>query len=173
MNLSDTLATTFTTGIDDEAVVDALTSRELVKEVGQAAHIIKAFDAAHDSLTFCYWRQYIKMVSILLRFTRAIREGNWDLDLSSFSEMLPYFAAFDHSNYTRLGVIFLADMKMLPQTAPEVQQAFERGDFVTRETASTFDQIPDDQALEHVNKFGKAAGGLVGITRTDSAQDRR
>ena len=56
----------------------------------------------------------MKLVSILLRFTRAIREGKWDLsslramfccvrafrvfiwlnqvvDLSSFSEMLPYF----------------------------------------------------------------------------------
>ena len=63
-------------------------------------------------------------------------------------------------------------MKMLPQTAPEVQQAFESGDFVTKETASTFNQIPDDQALEHVNKSGKVAGGLVGITRTDSARDR-
>ena len=103
----------------------------------------------------------MKLVTILLRFTRAIREGKWDLYLSSFSEMLPYFAAFDHSNYTRWGLIF-----------PEIQQAFESGDFVTKETASTFNQIPDDQVLEHVNKSGKVAGGLVGITRTDSARDR-
>ena len=46
-NLSETLATKFTTGNDDDALVDALTSSELVNEVGQAAHIIKAFDAAH------------------------------------------------------------------------------------------------------------------------------
>ena len=173
VNLSETLATKFTTANDNDASVDALTSSELVNEVGQAARIIKAFDAAHyDNPSFCYWRQYMKLVSILLRFTRAIREGKWDLYLSSFSEMLPYFAAFDHSNYTRWGVIFLADMKMLPQTAPEVQQAFESGDFVIKATASTFNQIPDDQALEHVNKSGKVAGGLVGITRTDSARDR-
>ena len=103
----------------------------------------------------------MKLASILLRFTRAIREGKWDLYLSSLSEILPYFAAFDHSNYTGWGVIFLADMKMLPQTALEVQQAFESGDVVTKETASTFNQIPDDQALEHVNKSGKLAVGLV------------
>ena len=173
MNLSDTLATKFTTGNDDDAFVDALTSSEIVKEVGQAERIIKAFDAAHhDNPTFCYWRKYMKLVSMLLRFTCAIREGKWDLYLSSFYEILPYFAAFDNSNYTRWGVIFLADMKMLLQTAPEVQQAFERGDFVTKETASTFNQIPDDLALEHVNKSGKVAGGLAGITRTDSARDR-
>ena len=77
--------------------------------------------------------------------------------------MLPYFAAFDHSNYTRWGVIFLADMKMLPQTSPVhvVQQAFENGVFVTKETSSTFNQIPDDQALGHVNKSGQVAVGLV------------
>ena len=88
--------------------------------------------------------------------------SEWDVYLSSFSEMLPYFAVFEHSNYTRWGLImFLADMKMLPQTAPEVQQAFESGDFVTKETASTFNQIPDDQALGHVNKSGQVAVGLV------------
>ena len=49
-NLSETLVTKFTTGNDDDALVDALTSSELVNEVGQAAHIIKAFDAAyHDN----------------------------------------------------------------------------------------------------------------------------
>ena len=71
----DTLATEFTTGNDDDALVDALTSSELVNEVGQAAHIIKAFDAAHDdNPTFCYWKRYMKLVSILQRFMRAIWE---------------------------------------------------------------------------------------------------
>ena len=102
VNLSDTLATKCTTENDDDVLVDALTRSELVNKVDQAAHIIRAFDVAHhDDPTFCYWRQYMKLVSILLRFTRAIWEEKWDLYLSSFSEMLPYFAAFNHSNYTR------------------------------------------------------------------------
>ena len=63
-------------------------------------------------------------------------------------------------------------MKLLPKTAPEVYEAFLCGDFVTKETENSFNQIPDDQALEHVNRSGKVAGGLVGITRRDSARDR-
>ena len=63
-------------------------------------------------------------------------------------------------------------MRMLQQTAPEVYQGFQEGDFVTKETANQFNQIPDDQALEHVNRIGKVAGGLVGITRSDAARDR-
>ena len=93
VNLSDTLATKFMTGNNDDALVDALTRSEHVTEVGQAAHIIKAFDAAHhDNPTFCYWRQYMKLVSIFLRFTRVIREGKWDLYLSSSSEMQPWLS---------------------------------------------------------------------------------
>ena len=63
-------------------------------------------------------------------------------------------------------------MKLLPNTAPEVYEAFLCGDCVTKETENSFNQMPDDQALEHVNHSGKVAGGLVGITRTDSARDR-
>ncbi|CAH3164989.1 unnamed protein product, partial [Porites lobata] len=67
VNLSETLATKFTTANDDDALVDALTSSELVNEVGQAAHSIKAFDAAHhDNPSFCYWRQYMKLLEALL-----------------------------------------------------------------------------------------------------------
>ena len=67
---------------------------------------------------------------------------------------------------------FLADMKRLPCTAPEVHQGFQHGDFVTKETKHAFNQIADDQALEHVNKSGKVAGGLVENTRTESERDR-
>jgi hypothetical protein len=63
-------------------------------------------------------------------------------------------------------------MKMLQETAPDVYQGFLDGDFVTKETSQKFNQISDDQALEHVNRNGKVAGGLVGITRTDTACKR-
>lgn len=158
---------------DKISAIDTAAYSNLIDEVGKVTDIVKEFDATHqDDSTYQYWRQYMNLVSILLRFTRAIREGNWELYLSSFSEMLPWFAAFDHVNYTRWGVVFLADMKLLPRTAPEVYQGFQSGDFVTKETRSAFNQIADDQALEHVNKSGKVSGGLVGITRTESARDR-
>ena len=136
----------------------------LIAQVSQVTELIKKFDAAHrDNTTFCYWRKYMNLVSILLRFTRALCEGDWELYLFSFAEMLPWFAAYDHVNYTRWGVVYLAEMRLLPQTASEVYQGFLHGDFVTEETHHAFNQIPDDQALEHVNKSGKTAGGLVGL----------
>lgn len=114
----------------------------------------------------------MNLVSILLRFTRALRESDGELYLSSFAEMLPWFAAYYHVNYTRWGVVYLAEMRLLPQIAPGVYQGFLPGDFVTKDTYFTFNRIPDDQALEHVNRSGKTAEGLVEIIRTDSARDR-
>ena len=67
----------------------------------------------------------MKLVSILLRFTRAIREGNWELPLLSFSEMLPWFVAFDHVNYTRRELF--SWRKLLPRSVPEVYQGCTRG----------------------------------------------
>ncbi len=44
-----------------------------------------------DDLNFQYWWQYMNMVCILLRFIRAQRDGLWDLHLSAFRDMLPFF----------------------------------------------------------------------------------
>ena len=143
-------------------------------EVDKASSLLKDFDTAREKdPTLRYWRTYMELVSILLRFTHAIRDGDWHLYLSSFAEMLPWFAAHDRVNYMRWGAVYLADMKLLPQVAPAVHQGFVAGGFVTKETRQQmFNQVPDDQALEHVNKIGKTAGGLIGITQNDQARDR-
>ena len=146
----------------------------LLPKISNLLDLMATFDkeTAVENPNFAYWRQYMDLVSILLRFTRAARDGNWALYLSSFAEMLPWFALYDHVHYTRWGTVFLADMKQLHEVAPEVYEGFTEGDFVVKETKHNFNQIPDDQGLEHVNRMGKVAGGLVGITRNDTARDR-
>lgn len=44
--------------------------------------------------------------------------------------------------------------------------------FCSERTGNTFNEKSPDQALEHINKIHKIAGGLVGITRNDTARDR-
>ena len=73
------------------------------------------------------------LVSILLAFTRALRCGDWKLYMSAFKSMMPWFAAYDHTHYTRWGAVFIADMEHLAQTAPRVYQGFLDGDFVAKE----------------------------------------
>lgn len=146
---------------------------QLTDRCGRLITLLKDFDEVHkEDCNYVVWRQYMDMIGILLRFTRAAREGNWSLYVSAFSEMLPWMSVYDHINYLRWGTVFVADMKQLHITAPEVEEGFTSGDFVVKETAHLFNQIPDDLAMEHCNKIGKVAGGLVGITRIDSALNR-
>lgn len=124
------------------------------------------------SPTSLYWRHYMQMVLILLKFIRAERTGDWQMHISAFLEMLPWFAHYDHTNYMRWGIVYATDIIQPEISHPDVYKQFMEGDFVVKSTHKTFNQISTDQALEHVNKVGKVAGGLVGITRSDCARDR-
>ena len=146
-------------------VVDALKQKQILC-------LIEDFDKENQNPTFVYWRQYMRLVQVLLRFIRAEREGNWGLHLSSFAAMLPWFAIYDHTNYTRWGTIYLAGMKNLEETHPDIYTEFVNGNFVVKKTNHRFNQIFTDQALERVNKICKVAGGLIGITRLESARER-
>ena len=58
------------------------------------------------------------------------------------------------------------------KNAPAVHRGFLNGDFVVKESAHHFNQVPDDQALKHYNKPWKVAGGLIGITQKEPAMNR-
>ena len=64
---------------------------------------------------------------------------------------------------------FLEDMIELAYTAQDVNLGFLGGDFVVKESYGPFNQIPENQGLENVNKMVKIAGGLTGITWADWA----
>lgn len=124
---------------------------------------------SEENVNFKFWWSYMEMLSILLMFTRAQREGNWDLYLHSFRCMLPYFFRYDHQNYAKWGSVYIAEMEQLPQ---EVLEEFKKGNFVVKWKASKFNQVSPDQSLEWLNGIGKRGGGIVGITKTSSALSR-
>ena len=104
----------------------------------------------------------MKMVMILLQFIRAERTGDWH----------SWPCCRDHTNYTRWGVVYADDISQLETSHPDVYEKFMERDFVVKSSRNTFNQISTALALEHVNKVEKVVGGLIGITRSDSARDR-
>ena len=116
-----------------------------------------------------FWWQYMTLVSILLSFTRAQRDGLWDLHLYSFKRMLPYFFRYDHVNYARCGTVYLAAMSTLP---PEVLLEFQEGNVVVKRTERRFNSVSADQSTEWLNATGKKSGDLVGIRIITSALNR-
>jgi hypothetical protein len=129
---------------------------------------------SESSSTFALWDQYIHMIHILLWFIRAERERVWDLHLAALAEMIPYFFAYDRINYARWATVYLIDMQLLPQKAPEVYQEFQKGNHpVNRSANAKFNQVWTDMALEQSeNCDSKSKGGVCGRTQKDGALDR-
>ena len=120
-------------------------------------------DYNHDNALFVFWNNFIEMVLTALRFIRAKRDGIWQLHLSSLAEMLPYFHAYDHRNYARWATVYLADMQLLPETAPEVFQEFKSGNFPVKGSDNIFNQVWTDLKLEKsLNRHSKTTCGLIG-----------
>ena len=71
------------------------------------------------------------MVSILLCFTRAQRDGSWDLHLYAFKRMLPFLFRYDHDKYASWYTVYQAEMSVLP---PEVLHEFHESNFLVKRT---------------------------------------
>lgn len=109
------------------------------------------------------------MVVVLLMFTRAQRDGIWELHLYSFKCMLPFFVYYDYTNYARWGAVYMAEMHQLPDP---VLQEFQQGNFVVKRGQQKFNQVDPDMSQEWLNAIGKKGGGIIGITKTPSALSR-
>ena len=109
------------------------------------------------------------MFSILLCFTRAQRDGSWDLHLYDLKPMLPFPFRYDHVNCTRWRTVYFADMSVLQ---PVGFHEFQEGNFVVKRTDWRFNHVSADQSTEWINAIGKKSGGLVCITRVASALGR-
>ena len=114
------------------------------------------------------------MIILLLDFLRATREGNWSLHLQSIKEMIPWFYAYDHINYSRYLPVYLLHMISLPSTHPEAHKMMEHGDFgVQKTTDHGFAQVPVDQTIEQtLNRSTKTKGGIVGFSLQRGAVQR-
>ena len=113
-----------------------------------------------------FWNSYLEMVSLLLDFIRATREGNWQLHLNCIKDILPWYFAYGHINYARYLPVYLADMLALEDTHPEAHNMLSNGDFGVQRTSSHgFSQVPVDQTIEQtLNTNTKNKGGIVGFS---------
>ena len=117
-----------------------------------------------------FWLSFIDMVSVLLKFIRATREGNWDLHLACLQAMVPWFFAYDHINYARCVSVYICDMKNLETSDPEIYHSLQNGGFTVQRSEHSFAQVSFDQTIEQtVNRDTKTKGGIIGFsTRKES-----
>ena len=70
------------------------------------------------------------MVFIMLAFGRSVRTGDWKLHLESLTAFTKYFFVHDKRNYARLIPLYLSEMQMLKETSPDIQNEFDKGNWV-------------------------------------------
>ena len=121
-----------------------------------------------------FWNSYLEMVSTLLCLIRATREGDWELHLECIKAILPWFFAYDHTNYARYLPVYLLHMLSLSQTHPEAYDMLSKGDFgVQRNNTHGFSKLPVDQTIEQtLNRNTKTKGGIVGFSLKRGAVQR-
>ncbi|KAL9951848.1 hypothetical protein ACROYT_G044583 [Oculina patagonica] len=114
--------------------IQALTGNPELKDLLQS---FEDFNRSSSGKMGKFWQSYIEMVTLLLRFIRATREGIWRLHLVCVKEMLPWMFAYDRTNYARYLPVCLCDMLALEQNHPSVHQAVDSGDFVVQRSSWT------------------------------------
>ena len=75
-----------------------------------------------------------------------------------------YFFAHNKLNPACLTPVYLADMKTLAQSDPEIWEEFMKGNWVVNKNVVPFCAVGPDRALEQVNRMMKVAGGLIDTT---------
>ena len=129
-----------------------------------------------QSKTFRFWYEYLQMMEILQLFIYSDRNSDWNAHLNGLAQMLPYDRAFDHLNYFRWGMVYLVDMRLLPESAPSIHDALANKQMhaVSRaRTHSIFNTVSADMALEQSqNKDSKMKGGLSGIAAKEETRER-
>ena len=85
------------------ANVDAL--NKVIKDTNRIDKLDGFDELCRGNTNYTFWITYMNMVSLLLDFIRADREGNWPLHLELFAAMLQWLTSYDYLNYARWGPI--------------------------------------------------------------------
>ena len=114
--------------------------------------LFKEFKQSKEKgVMFLFWGNFLRMVKLCLTFIRATctREGNRELHLAAFREMLFFFFAFTYFSYVRYGAYYLCTMRKLARTHPTVHRQLTHGMFgVQLSSKNLFAKIPEDQSIE-------------------------
>ena len=129
-----------------EIGVDQLTEQSVITELlAKSENFIQSHK---DSKTSQLWLMYVNMVDIMCTFIKAERTGNFLLHQNSIKDMLPYFAASGHYNYTKSAYCYLQQMQQLPSSHPKVYQCYIDGYNVVCRSDKFFAGIGTDLMIE-------------------------
>ena len=117
------------------------------------------------SPTFHFWQLILELELLGLAFVRSHRERNFEEYVKCLREMVPWWFALDHPNYSRWVAVHICDMESLPY---DLREELKQG-WTFSKTSRQFSSMPLDQAHEQHNAIVKGSGGAVGLTENPIA----
>lgn len=131
-------------------------------------------DKCKELPTFNFWNSFLHLSDLILTFVQATRRGNFESHLSSASKLIPWFFAYDHTNYARYMPVYVAEMVSVNMTNPDVSRSFFDGDFACQQQEKyPFSMTPMDQVIEQtINRDSKTKGGQTGFSNDPGAANR-
>ena len=103
----------------------------------------------------------------LLIFVRSIREGNFNLFVSSLKQVVKWYYACDHYHYARWVTVHLYDLVNLPTKSPYLYKCFLDSYFAFQKSNKKLSLMGIDQAHEQNNAVIKGIGGATLVLNKD------
>jgi hypothetical protein len=138
--------------VDNVTTIEDFPVNEVVKDSSfkklQTVLSLK-IDKLSQSKTAKLWIQLLEMISLLKLFIRADRTSDWVLHLQTISDMLPFFAASGHNNYTKSLMVYHQDMSSLEEQRPSLYRSYMKGEHTIRRSDNPFwGGLPADLVIE-------------------------
>ena len=87
--------------------------------------------------------------------------------------MIPFFLRANRLYFACWATVYLADMRRLPDTSPDVYREFCDGNHPVKISKSTFNQVWGDQALvQTADRENKTKGGIIDFNQKPAALQR-
>jgi hypothetical protein len=86
-----------------------------------------------------FWFQFVTVdVQSYIGLYFAIRSGNWTLRTASWSQLSPFYLAWDRTHYQHIGPQHRAHLRVWAEEAPELLEMLEAGGFAASRKGNPF-----------------------------------
>ena len=138
---------------------------------GSSRPIFEWLDERAKTSQMCfYWKMILNFEIQYLMFVRSLRQGNFNLYLSTLHRFLKWLFALDRFHYARWATIFWFLLVLLQYRCPNEYKQFLAGNFSFLKTNTEFSRMGLDQLHEQNNKFIKGVSGATSlINRADDS----
>ena len=104
---------------------------------------------AKESNLAKFWFSFLDMCEILFNLLYATRSGQWYLYVAAVRQSLPWFFAYDRTNYSRYLTTHFQDLSSLEVDFPFIYEEFTKGNFsVQLSSSNPFGRMEADKVIE-------------------------